>query len=270
MRRHRAMERWFLILTVGSLGIVSLACGRGGGDEVDENVPIVVEDSGPIPLGDSIGPTAEEIDVVEEEPRVVERTVVVRERPRPQPEAPAPEPEAEEAPAPVRASAIPAGTAISFATLHQVDSEHNQVGSTWTGRVTRNVVVGGDVVIPAGATVSGVITAIDEGDDNGGNGSITLEARSVETAYGTRSIGASPASGGHSYQDKGFPTKETAIGAGAGAVLGGIIGGKKGAAIGAGVGGAGGAAMGKARDDYEVAVNAGSDFTIRLTNSIEL
>ncbi|MGH7563421.1 MAG: YMGG-like glycine zipper-containing protein, partial [Gemmatimonadota bacterium] len=244
MRTQRSIERWLLVLTVGSIGIAALACGGEGADEVDDDLPIVVEDSGPIALADSVGPTADEIDVVEEQPRVVERTVVVRERPRvePTPVAPAPDP----TPAPSRPSAIPAGTSISFSTLHQVDSEHNDVGSTWTGRVTRNVVVGGKVVIPAGATVTGVVTNMNEGDDNGGNGSITLEARSVETAYGTRSIAASPVAGGHSYADKGFPTKETAIGAGAGAVLGGIIGGKKGAAIGAGVGGAGGAAMGQA------------------------
>lgn len=269
MRMQRSIQRRLVILTAGSIGIAALACGGEGADEVDDDLPIVVEDGGPIALGDSVGPTADEINVVEEQPRVVERTVVVRERPRAEP-TPVEQPAPGVAPAPSRPNAIPAGTSLSFTTLHQVDSEHNDVGSTWTGRVTRNVVVGGQVVIPAGATVSGVVTAMNEGDDNGGNGSITLEARSVETSYGTRSIAASPVSGGHSYADTGFPTKETAIGAGAGAVLGGIIGGKKGAAIGAGVGGAGGAAMGQARDDYEVALNAGSDFTVRLSNSVSL
>lgn len=267
MRTQRSVERWLLMLAVGSFGLWPLACGREGADEVDDDLPIVVEDGGPIALADSAGPTADEIDVVEERPRVIERTVVVRETPRPEP---APQPAPDVAPAPSRPSSIPAGTSISFSTLHQVDSEHNEVGSTWTGRVTRNVVVGGQVVIPAGATVSGVVTAMDEGDDNAGNGSITLEARSIETASGTRSISATPVSGGHSYADKGFPTKETAIGAGAGAVLGGIIGGKKGAAIGAGVGGAGGAAMGTARDDYEVALNAGSNLTVRLNSPVGL
>ncbi|MGH7558073.1 MAG: hypothetical protein ACREMD_09940 [Gemmatimonadota bacterium] len=268
MRTQRSIQRWLLVLTAGSIGMAALACGGEGADEVDEDLPIVVEDSGPIALADSVGPTADEIDVVEAQPRVVERTVVVRERPRA--ETTPDEPARDVTPAPSRPSAIPTGASISFSTLHQVDSEHNDVGSTWTGRVTRNVVVGGQVVIPAGATVSGVVTAMNEGDDNGGNGSITLEARSVETAYGTRSIAASPVAGGHSYSDKGFPTKETAIGAGAGAVLGGIIGGKKGAAIGAAAGGAGGAAMGTARDDYEVALNAGSDFTVRLSSSVGL
>ncbi len=267
MLMQGSIHTWLLVLALGSFGIAAAACGTEGAEEADEDLPIVVEDGGPIALGDTTGPDADEIDVVEEQPRVVER-VIVREAPRPAPvvEQPAPAP----APAPSRPSAIPAGTSIPFATLHQIDSEHNDVGSTWTGRVTRNVVVGGQVVIPAGATVSGVVTNMNEGDENGGRGSITLEARSVETAYGTRSIAASPVAGGHSYADKGFPTKETGIGAGAGAVLGGIIGGKKGAAIGAGVGGAGGAAMGQARDDYEVALNAGSDFTVRLSNSVSL
>lgn len=261
-----SIHTWLLVLALGSFGIAAAACNEGA-EEADEDLPIVVEDGGPIALSDTMGPGADEIDVVEERPRVVER-VIVRETPRSEPDVvqPAPAP----APAPSRPSAIPAGTSIPFATLHQIDSEHNDVGSTWTGRVTRNVVVGGQVVIPAGATVSGVVTNMNEGDDNGGRGSITLEARSVETAYGTRSIAATPVAGGHSYGDKGFPAKETAIGAGAGAVLGGIIGGKKGAAIGAAAGGAGGAAMGTARDDYEVALNAGSDLTVRTTSSIGL
>lgn len=263
MRIEPSIKRWLPALAVAFVGLGVPACG-GEGEEDLEDLPIVVEDSGPIALGDSLGPTADEIDVVEEQPRVVERTVIVRERPREDAPAPAP------APAPSRPTSIPAGTTISFATLHQVDSEHNEVGNTWTGRVTRNVVVGGQVVIPAGATISGVVTAMDEGDDNGGNGSITLQPRSVETAYGSRSISVPPVRGGHSYEDRGFPTKETAIGAGAGAVLGGIIGGKKGAAIGAGVGGAGGAAMGTARDDYEVALNAGSDFSVRLSDPVGL
>ena len=132
-----SIRSWLLVLALGSFGIAAAACNEGA-EEVDEDLPIVVEDSGPIALGDTAGPSADEIDVVEEQPRVVERTVVVREAPRPAPvdDEPSPAP----APAPSRPSAIPAGTAIPFATLHQIDSEHNDVGSTWTGRVTRNVV----------------------------------------------------------------------------------------------------------------------------------
>jgi hypothetical protein len=49
-----------------------------------------------------------------------------------------------------------------------------------------------------------------------------------------------------------------------------VIGGKKGAAIGAATGGIGGAAMGSARPDYEVAMPAGTDLTIRITTSVTL
>lgn len=257
-------ERMLLAAAFGLLVLGVVACQRGS--EADDEIPIVVEESGPIALGET-EPADDEIEVIDESPRVVTRTVVVRERPETSPE----EPRDDYVPrAPSRPSAIPAGTRIPMAILAQIDSEHNEVGSTWTGRVTRDVIVNGVVVIPSGAAVSGVVTAMDEGDDNGGRGAVTLDARSVETVAGTRSIAAAPVSGGHSYRDKGFPTKETAIGAGAGAVLGGIVGGKKGAAIGAGVGGAGGAAMGKAREDYEVAMNAGTDLTLRLTNSVSL
>ena len=257
---------WISLFVVGLAGLA--ACSRSPNEA--EDVPIVVEEGEPIALGEPEDPLAEEVDFVDE-PRVITRTVVVRERP-----APARRPVADDdedfddTPArPARVSAIPAGTSVPVTLLHQVDSEHNQVGETWTARVTRDVVVGGQVVIPGGSTVTGVVTAMDEGDPDG-RGFITLDARSVETVGGTRSIAAAPVSVGHSYEDRGFPTRETAIGAGAGAALGAIVGGKKGAAIGAAAGGAGGAAMGTARNDYEVAVGAGTAFTVRLQDAVSL
>lgn len=254
------------------VGLTLVACGNEG--PAEEELPIVVEESGPIALGEPDSTLTEpEVNVVEEEPRVVTRTVVVRERPREAPPAETPREEPAEEPrdvTPARPTAIPAGTQIPIEILARIDSENNDVGDAWTGRVTRDVVIDGQVVVPAGAAVSGVVTAIDEGDDNDGHGSITLDARSIETVAGTRSIAAAPVAGGESYRDQGFPTKETAIGAGAGAAIGAIIGGKKGAAIGAAAGGAGGAAMGSARRDYEVALSAGSRMTIRLEDATAL
>jgi len=268
------------VLVIGAVGATLAACGGEGGTEAsDEEAPIVVEEGGPIALGDP-GPGEDEIDVVEEpapepEPRVIERTVI-RERPRAEPrreepvrEAPRPAPEPEPEPEPEPVTAIPSGTNVPVTVMVRLDSENHDVGDRWSGRVARDVVVRDRVVIPAGAAVSGVITAIDEGDRSG-NGSMTLVARSIETAEGTRSVAAAPVSSGVMYEDKGFPTKETAIGAGAGAALGAIIGGKKGAAIGAGVGGAGGAVAGKQRNDQEVAIESGTTVTIRLEEDVPL
>ncbi|MDX1660980.1 MAG: hypothetical protein R3326_04240 [Gemmatimonadota bacterium] len=256
-------------------GLTLAACG--GEEPIEEELPIVVEESGPIALGEPDTTLTEpEVDVVEDpEPRVVTRTVVVRERPREaapreEPRAEEPREEPREDVTPPRVSAIPAGTHIPVEILARIDSENNGVGDAWTGRVTRDVVVNGQVVVPAGAAISGVVTAIDEGDASDGAGSITLEARSIETVAGTRSIASAPVSGGESYRDRGFPGTETAIGAGAGAAIGAIIGGKKGAAIGAAAGGAGGAAMGSQRRDYEVAMAPGSRLTVRLEQSTEL
>lgn len=258
------------VLLIGAVGATLAACGGEGGAEAsDEEAPIVVEEGGPIALGDP-GPSEDEIDVVEEpepEPRVVERTII-RERPRAEPRREEPAREAPR-PAPESVTAIPSGTNVPVTMMVRLDSENHDVGDTWSGRVARDVVVRDRVVIPAGAAVSGVITAIDEGDRSG-NGSMTLVARSLETAEGTRSVAAAPVSSGVMYEDKGFPTKETAIGAGAGAALGAIIGGKKGAAIGAGVGGAGGAVAGNQRNDQEVAIESGTTVTIRLEEDVPL
>lgn len=256
-------------LATVSLGLGLAACDR----EADEqDVPIVVEESGPIALGEPDStPFDEEVQVVNDPaPQVVTRTVYVRERPAPTTTPPAGNTSNPEPVTPPRATSIPAGTSLPMEILAQIDSEHHDVGDAWTGRVTRDVVVNGRVVVPAGAAISGVVTAINEGDDNDGNGSITLDARSVETVSGTRAIAAAPISAGASYRDEGFPTRETAIGAGAGAAIGAIVGGKKGAAIGAAAGGAGGAAMGSQRRDYEVAVAAGTTATIRLETAVDL
>ena len=258
-----------LMLILSAVGLALLAaCERGPQDA--EDVPIVVEEGEPIALTEPDEPAAEEVQLVDDEPRVITRTVVVRERPvvRDAPREAVEDGRFEPA-RPARVSAIPAGTAIPVTLLHQLDSENHEVGSGWSGRVTRDVVVGGQVVIPGGSTVSGVITAMDEGDPDG-RGFITLDARSIDTAGGARDIAAAPVSVGQSYEEGGFPVKETAIGAGAGAVLGGIVGGKKGAAIGAAAGGAGGAAMGSARKDYEVAASAGTAFTVRLESPVSL
>ncbi len=266
----RSFVRHTWIGTFLVVGFFATACGGGEGPDEDE-LPIVVEESGPIALGEPDTTLTEpEVDVVEDEqPRVVTRTVVVRERPREAPAREAPREERDDV-TPARVTAIPAGTQFPVEILARLDSENHDVGDAWTGRVTRDVVVNGQVVVPAGAAVSGVITAIDEGDDNDGAGSITLEARSVETVAGTRAIASAPTSGGESYRDQGFPGKETAIGAGAGAAIGAVIGGKKGAAIGAAAGGAGGAAMGSQRRDYEVAMAPGTRLTIRLEQATQL
>lgn len=257
----RSTYRPFLIVL--GLAAVALACNRGGGEP--EDTPIVVEENEPITLGEPTSPTAEEVDVVDE-PRVITRTVVVRERPAPTRRE---QPRSEEPARPTRPSAIPSGISIPISLLTNIDSQDNNVGDSWTGRVTRDVVVNGFVVIPGGSTVTGVITAMDEGDGDG-VGSITLDARSVETVSGTRSIAASPAAVGQVYEDNSFPARETAIGAGAGAVLGAIVGGKKGAAIGAAAGGAGGAAMGTARNQREVAAGAGTSFSVQTQSPVDL
>ena len=103
----RSFNRSMIAAATAALLAGMLACQ---GETAEEDTPIVVEEGGPIALGESLpsGPTEEEIQLAEE-PRVVTRTVVVREQPQPS-RPPAAETEAREPVAPARVSTIPAAT----------------------------------------------------------------------------------------------------------------------------------------------------------------
>ena len=93
----RAYPAITALLLAGASVFALTACQRGA-DEPDE-APIVVEESEPIALGEPAEPAAEEVEFVDE-PRVVTRTVVVRERPAPA--SPRVEPRVEEPARPTR------------------------------------------------------------------------------------------------------------------------------------------------------------------------
>ena len=70
--RYLLIARYSVLL--GVLGLGLMGCNRGDGDP-DDGDPIVVEESGPIALGDA-DPTSDEIDVIDED----DRPVIIRER----------------------------------------------------------------------------------------------------------------------------------------------------------------------------------------------
>ncbi|MEO7867007.1 MAG: hypothetical protein ABIU54_05135 [Candidatus Eisenbacteria bacterium] len=54
---------------------------------------------------------------------------------------------------------IPAGTSVNVRLDSKISTDETKQGDTWTGTVTRSVMAGNQVVIPAGSPVQGVVTS---------------------------------------------------------------------------------------------------------------
>lgn len=169
-------------------------------------------------------------------------------------------------PAPVyRTINVPAGIGIPVRINQTLDSGTTQEGATFSGVVSSNVVVDGDVVIPAGSSVSGTVLEVHEAAHYKGSSSLSVAITSIRRRGERMQISSEP----YTLEGKGRGKNTAAkVGGGAavGAILGGIFGGGKGAAIGAGVGaGAGGVANGVTRGE-QVSIPSESIVRFRLAN----
>ncbi len=164
---------------------------------------------------------------------------------------------------------VPEGTILELELLTALDSGVNRAGDEIQARTVSPLYVEGRQVLAEGAYVEGRVVEAKASGRVKGRAQLAFTFERLRTATGTETIRTSYV---EQEAASGKKTDAAIIGGstGVGAIVGGIIGGKKGAAIGAAAGGAGGAAMGAARDDYEVALNAGSDLTVRLTSSVGL
>jgi len=210
------------------------------------------------------------------QPRPQEREYSPPPRPRPQaqsrvryqPTAPAPVAEAPAAaPAAAGPSAATLGTGAQFAvTLNStLATDQNQPGDAFTATVEQAVLgANGEVVIPAGATVHGRITALARSNHVGETAVMNLAFESI--SFGGKSyplqatvVEAHPQRVTHNSVQR--TAGQAAAGAAAGAILGRILGRSsvKGAVLGAAAGTA--IAMGTA--DVDAVLSQGSRVVIR-------
>lgn len=164
---------------------------------------------------------------------------------------------------------VPAGTALTVRLGSDLGSKLSQAGQTFNGTLAKDVIVGNEVVIPKGSTVTGTLTdAKALGKFKGGAlldlrlDSINLNGYDmpVQTAMKT-------------FTEKG-KGKRTAIATGGGAALGGIIGaiagGGKGAAIGMAAGAGAGAGGSALTGNKEIVLPAESAVSFELTKELQL
>ena len=164
---------------------------------------------------------------------------------------------------------VPAGTSVTVSLGSAIGSKMSQAGQTFNGSVAKDVLVGGTVAIPKGATVSGTVTdAKPLGKFAGGAvlqvrlDSITLNGADLPVQAALRTFSA---------KGKG---KRTAVMTGGGAALGGIIGalagGGKGAAIGMAAGAGAGAGGSAFTANKDIVLPAESDVSFELSQPFEV
>ena len=162
---------------------------------------------------------------------------------------------------------VPAGTDLVVRMGNTIDTKTANAGDTFTGSLARPVSVDGEVVIPAGAGVSGAVIDSKSPGRFKGAGTLSVALNSIDVGGAPTSIDSS-----HyvlSVKGKG---KRTAVmaggGTGAGALIGGLAGGGKGALIGGLVGAGAGTAGAAFTGNKDLRIPAESVVTFKLSNSL--
>jgi hypothetical protein len=163
---------------------------------------------------------------------------------------------------------IAADSVIGLEIESPINSDRARVEDPVVARVTRDVKVGGRVVIPAGSKANGEVTTVERGGKLKDRARLGVRFTSIVLADGTRV----PIETETIYREGDSPTNESAakIGGGAigGAIIGGILGGGKGAAIGSIVGAGAGTGAVVAGGRNAATLPAGTPVTVRVQDPV--
>ena len=160
---------------------------------------------------------------------------------------------------------LPAGTVLPVDLETSVGSDISRVEQPVHGRLRRAIVTHGIEVIPAGAAISGHVTAAERPGKVKGLGHVAFRFTQLDTpGAGTSRISTAvisrtaPATKKQDAMKIGAP-------AAAGAAIGAIVGGGDGAAKGAVIGGAAGTGYVLSTRGKEVRVGKGANLSVKLT-----
>ena len=167
---------------------------------------------------------------------------------------------------------IPSGTTMVVALDERLSTETHHSGDRFRARTTNAIVIDRATVLPAGSTVNGHLTNVEEPHRTSGKAQMTLAFDEIVDANGkTHSISAGPIV----LEGKGDAISDEEKVAG-GAVIGGIIGAlsskdkAKGAAVGAAARAPPGRAVALATKGGQLELPAGQQFQVELTKSLEM
>ncbi|HEU0054463.1 MAG TPA: hypothetical protein VFQ39_14850, partial [Longimicrobium sp.] len=158
---------------------------------------------------------------------------------------------------------------VSLRINEELSAKNDGVGSSFSATLSEPLTTsGGSTVIPAGATVRGQITSVE-------NGRIGITFTSIRSGGETYPIDATVVSYPATRRVNRTSTAENvgkvAAGGAVGAIAGRVIGGnRRSTAIGTAVGAAAGGAAAAATQNRDTVIDAGSSATIRLDSSVSV
>ncbi len=164
---------------------------------------------------------------------------------------------------------VPGGAKLALRVNGGLDSRHTPPGTVFSGTVVQDVIDGGYVAIPRGATVQGMVVEASTAGVLRGHAELGLQLTGLTLGGAVYPLSSNvwSRSGG----DKANRTVGSAIGLGAlGAIVGGVAGGGAGAAIGAGVGAGAGVGVSAASGSGEVIVPPESVLSFQLQAPLEV
>ncbi len=157
---------------------------------------------------------------------------------------------------------VPAGAMLRIRINRGLDSNHIRLGAPFDGTVLTDVVADGQVAIPRGATVSGIVVGAKKAGMFKGQGELSLQLNSL--TLGGQVYPLSTEVWAQSGRSKTGGTVGNTVGMGlVGAFVGAIAGGGEGAAIGAGIGAGAGMADSAATPGGQIMIPPESVLTFR-------
>lgn len=274
-------NRWAVLILALSAGLA--ACGDRAADEraalheeeLDRELRLALEgDTTPTTFEDTVVGLTPEPTLP---PRTTSTTPPAR-RPEPAPvrraePQPQPQPRTEVQRPSTVTRTVPVGTTLAVTLNQTLATDQNAPGDAFTARVSEPVLgLDGSVIIPAGATVRGRVTAVEKSDRIGETAVIKLAFESIAFGGGSYPLQASVV--------KAHPERRTrtsgreqagkiAAGAAAGAVLGQVLGRNTGSTLkGAAIGAAAGTAIAMGTADVDAVLPAGSGMTLRVDSPV--
>jgi hypothetical protein len=265
------------MLLMVPLGLSSLACGDDRGrqaladDELERDLDLAFQ-------RDTVAPTFEDV-AVQAEPEAPPAAQPAPRTPPAQPQQPRPAQPAQPAPTPPQprtvTMSVPSGTTLAIRMNDELSTEGSQAGDAFTATLTAPLVdAAGIVLVPAGATVRGRVTAVAPSTRVGQTATMNLAFESISFGGQSYPLNATVERADVQQRTRTSTAEQAgkiAAGAAAGAILGQVIGRDRSSTIrGAAVGAAAGTAIAMGTADVDAVLPAGAEVVIRLDQPIQV